>query len=281
MGGLCIDVLTQGVTHLVTESVRTKKYEVSEPNSSLFHAFFFKIQIFSLKIAVKENKTIMKASWVYEVWKGSSEDNVLATSQRFAEHKLPAFYKLRVTTTGLFKKEKKEVEELVTREGGKYLGEFSSNSIDVVIAKRNATETPKLKAALNQRKDCLCVEWIYDSYKKKAALPLEEYRIDLQAKKTTSTPEKRASGSSFDNTQASMADISNINFAGTINDTAMSNLSLASEASLGGRKRKSSDAANENKDTSYKVTFEKLNMQDAKKAGTFLDGCNVSSILTR
>lgn len=34
MGGMYVDALAQGVTHLVTESVRTKKYEVS-----IAHAF--------------------------------------------------------------------------------------------------------------------------------------------------------------------------------------------------------------------------------------------------
>lgn len=28
MGGICIDQLTEAVTHLVTDSVRSKKYEV-------------------------------------------------------------------------------------------------------------------------------------------------------------------------------------------------------------------------------------------------------------
>lgn len=227
-------------------------------------------------MAVKSNMKVMKSSWVYEVWKESSEDNVLATSQKFETHKVPAFYKLRVTTTGLNRNDKKQVEEMVKSEGGSYYGEFSSGLIDIVIAKRNATETQKLKAALNQKKDCLCVEWIHDSYKSKVALPLENYLIDLHAKKSTSTPEKRPSGGTqFNNTQGSIVDISNINIAGTINDTAMSNLSIASEIGLGSRKRKSNDAANENQDLSYKAAFEKLNMQVAKRAGTFLDGCNV------
>lgn len=212
----------------------------------------------------------MKASWVHNVWQESSEENILATNQKFNIHKVPTFYKLRVTTTGLNRTEKKKVEELVKSEGGNYYGEFSSGLIDIVIAKRNTAVTPKLQAALNQRKDCLCVEWIHDSYKSKVALSIEEYRIDLQAKKLTSTPER----SQLDNTQALGGDISNINFAGTINDTAMSNLSIASDISLVCRKRKSNDA-NENQDLSYKRAFEKLNIQEAKRAGPFLDGCNV------
>lgn len=219
---------------------------------------------------------IMKSSWIYDAWEVSKAENVLATSQKFEKHKLPAFYNLRVTTTGLNKREKLKVEEMVTEGCGRYCGEFSSNSIDIVIARRNASMTDKLKAAITNRKDCLCVEWIYDSFKKNMALPLEAYRIDLQPKKSTSTPERRSNSSQLDNTQATAIDVSNVLITGTVNDTAMSNLSISSiESGLLVRKRKSSEAANENKDFSYKVAFDQLSVQDAKRAGTFLDGCNV------
>lgn len=219
----------------------------------------------------------MKASWIHEVWKDNLQDNILATDKKFDIHQVPIFYKLRVTTTGLTRREKKEVEDLIGKEGGHYFGEFSSGNIDVVIAKKNATETPKLKAALTQRKDCLCIEWIVDSVKKGFALPIEKYRIDLQVKKHTSTPEKVHANRSIDNTQATGIDVSSIPFAGTINDTAMSNLSIASDIGSISRKRKSNDSANDNKDLSYKIAYEKLDVKVAKRAGNFLDGCSVSS----
>lgn len=225
-----------------------------------------------------QNMKIMKASWIYEVWKENLNDSIMATHEQFDCHCLPIFNKLRVTTTGLGRREKKEVEDLIVKGGGNYFGEFSSGNIDVVIAKRNATETPKLKAALNQRKDCLCIEWILDSVKKGFALPLESYRIDFQIKKHTSTPEKSDANKTFNNTQASAMDVSNIPF-GTINDTAMSNLSIVSEFGMPSRTRKSNDAANENRDLSYKVAYEKLDVKEAKRAGNFLDGCSVSFIL--
>lgn len=217
----------------------------------------------------------MKAAWVHDVWKTSSEENVLATSKQFDCHKVPIFYKLRVTTTGISKREKKEVEEAVKNGGGSYFGEFSTGTIDVVIAKRNTEETAKVRAALNARKDCLSIEWIQDSVKQGCALPIESYRINLHAKKHTSTPEKSSNGSQFNNTRASGFDVSNIQFTATINETAMSNLSISSDLSIT-RKRKSNEMADENKDLSYKAAFEKLNVPEAKKAGSFLDGCNVS-----
>lgn len=224
----------------------------------------------------------MKSTWVHEVWQESSRENVLATNKKFDQFQVPIFYKLRITTTGLGRKEKKDVEDAVKRGGGQYHGEFSSSTIDVVIAKRNAVETQKLKAAMNLRKDCLCVEWIHDCVEAGGALPIEKYRIDLQAKKLTSTPEKQMASGQFNDTQASGINISNIHFTATINDTAMSamsNLSISSDAGSVSRKRKSSELADENKDLSYKTAFDKLNVQDAKKAGTFLDGCSVSVLI--
>lgn len=224
-----------------------------------------------------QNMKIMKAAWVHNVWRESIKENVLATSKQFDVYQVPIFYNLRVTTTGLSKREKKEVEDAVRQGEGTYCGEFSSGTIDVVIAKRNTQETHKLRAALNLRKDCLCVEWIYDSVKKGIALPIELYRIDLQAKKHTSTPEKPNNESQFNNTRTSGIDISNIHFTATINDSAMSNLSIASDVGILSRKQRNSNdpPIDENKDVSYKVAFEKLDVQKAKKAGTFLDGCNV------
>lgn len=209
---------------------------------------------------------IMKSAWIQEVWKANLNGNILATDKKFDEYQLPIFYKLGITTTGLSPREKKEVEDLVKRGGGNYFGEFSSTNIDVIIAKKNATETPKLKAAMTQKKDCLCIEWITDSAKNGASLPIEDYRIDLQAKKHTSTPEKSyAESPQFENTQAwHVRDVSNIPFAGTINDTTMSNLSIAFDHSMV-----------LNKDLLYKVAYDKLDVKEANRAGNFLDGCSV------
>lgn len=41
MGGRCIEVLAEKVTHLVTESVRTKKYDVNKQLDCIFNLFFF------------------------------------------------------------------------------------------------------------------------------------------------------------------------------------------------------------------------------------------------
>lgn len=269
MGGQCIDVLADVVTHLVTDSVKTKKYEVNRQMPCIRLFQIYSHTLFSLQNAVMNDIKIMKTSWIHDVWKHSCEENILATAEQFNCHKLPAFYNLNVTTTGLSKRDKTRIQALVSENGGKHFGEFSSN-INIVIAKKNATETDKLKAALTSGKDCLQVEWIVDSAKRGCALPFDDYRIELQAKKTTSTPTKRTYSQM--NSSSSSIELSHIQYS-KVNETALSNVSTISDVSvMGGRTRKSNDAITV---APYKSILDNINIQEVKKAGTFLDGCCV------
>lgn len=219
--------------------------------------------------AVEHNKKIMKTTWIHDVWKQSCEDNILATSDKFDCHILPAFYNLNVTTTGLNKRDKARIQALVTEHGGKHFGEFSGH-INIVIAKKNATETDKLKAAITSGKDCLQVEWIIDSAKRGCALSFDDYRIELQAKKTTSTPTKRSFSQM--NSSSSSIELSHIQYV-KVNETAMSNMSCVSDVSMMSRTRKSNDAVPSV--APYKSILDAISIQEVKKAGTFLDGCCV------
>lgn len=208
---------------------------------------------------------IMKSSWIHDVWAKCKEDNVLATNSQFDVHTVPTFYNLSITTTGLGKREKKEVQELVLANGGNYYGEYAGSKINIVIAKKDSQETPKLKAAIAANVDCLCVEWIFDSAAKGCALPLDKYRILIQSKKVTSTPEKRTPH----NLSAMSVEYSHILVNATINETAMS-ISSQSSDNIGDGKENSLVM-----DSSFKTAFDQLSIQEAKKAGLFLDGCNV------
>lgn len=216
---------------------------------------------------------VMKSSWVHAVWDANLKDNIPATNPQFDHHIVPTFFNLAVTTTGLSRKDKKLVEQLVESNGGTYRGEFSGSSINIVVAKKDSEETPKIKAALTANKECLSVNWIVDSARKGFALPLEDYRIDLQRQKMTSTPEKGStSGYGFEASQT-LDDLSAIPFSGVHNETVSSNLSRISDCSIFNRR---STESIPDVDSTYKITFEKMNLADAKKAGLFLDGCNVS-----
>lgn len=208
----------------------------------------------------------MKPEWVTDAWNRSRQDNILATNSEFDIYRVPVFYNLGITSTGLNPKIRSDVKAQVEAHGGVYFGGYSSNSINILIAQRDQKESEKLKAAISGKKDCLTPEWIFDSVKKGFALPIMEYKIDLQAKLLASTPDK----SSLPNMMNS-SDISCISDLHPVNETALSNLSYMSNVNVA----RCTEIGAKVKPT-YKSTLETLNLSEAKKAGPFLDGCNVS-----
>lgn len=244
MGGRCIDHFTENVTHLVTDKVISTKYEQ----------------------AAIQKKHIMKSDWVQDVWMKSVRDNILATDKMFDKHRVPVFYNLGMTTTGLKEKVKLDIKRLIEENGGKYFGEFATKQINILILDMKPKESPKWKAAISSHKDCLTYNWIYESVQAGFALPLERFKMDSTSKPIASTPERqlRSGGSSsgisnFNSTNVSL--MSNVSYVNVVNETNVSQLSAASSATH----------------TSPEVTspLHRITLQDAKKAGLFLDGCNV------
>lgn len=247
MGGRCIDQFTENVTHLVTDKVTSTKYEQ----------------------AAIQKKHIMKSDWVKDVWTKSATENILATDEMFDRHRVPVFYNLGITTTGLKEKVKLDVKRVIEEHGGKYFGEFSTKNITILILDLKPKESQKWKAAISSNKDCLNYKWIYESVQAGFALPLKHYKVDPVSKPIASTPERqlRSSGSS-DTTgipNFNCTNVSNVSYANVINETNVSQMSVGSVGS-----RKSSDGG-ETTSPLHRIT-----LQDAKKAGLFLDGCNVS-----
>lgn len=246
MGGRCIDQFTSNVTHLVTDKVISTKYEQ----------------------AAIQKKKIMKSDWVKDVWAKSVSKNVLATDEMFDRHQVPVFYNLSMTTTGLREKMKLDVKRVIEENGGQYYGEFSTNKINILILDLKPKESPKWKAAVSSNKDCLTYAWVYESVQAGFALPYERYRVESVSKPISSTPERRLrSGNSsvpkFNSTNASM--MSNVSCANVINETNVSQMSLGS---VGGRESEGGETTS---------PLHRITLQDAKKAGLFLDGCNVSA----
>lgn len=176
----------------------------------------------------------MTSKWIHEVWSKSCNENVLATNSQFDIYIAPPFYNLNLTSTGLSEKKKEWVKKAVENRGGLFHGGFDSNTIDVLIAEKDSIEKPKVQAALKTNKKIVSIEWIVESVKKGYALPIEKYLI---------------------------------HFTATINETAMSNLTISPDLSIT-RKRKSNEMP--------EAAFDELNVSEAKKAGRFLDGFNVS-----
>lgn len=214
-------------------------------------------------------KAIMKPEWVTDAWNQSRHDNILATNPLFDVHCVPIFYNLGFTSTGIDPKIRSKIKDAVEANGGKYYGGYSSHQVDILIAEKNQKATDKLKAAIQGKKDCLTPQWVFDSLEKGFALPILEYKIDLQAKKITSTPQK-----SVMENMTELTDISCISGVNQVNETALS--AISSLSNIIPIRPSGSNGNRNQQDPTYKATLEKLNISEAKKAGLFLDGCNVS-----
>lgn len=210
----------------------------------------------------------MRPAWISDVWNTSCGVNILATNERFDRHILPAFYNKRFSSTGLNLSAKSEIKALIENNGGIYSGGFSSRNTQILIMEAASMGTEKHRAAERNKIECLTPDWIRKSAAKGFALPIEEYKIVSAESMETSTPEKTdQANEKFELTNASILSRIAVENDVSINETVLS--AAGSPIRPSGTRRANANA-------SYKETFNKLNVQAAKKAGMFLDGCNVS-----
>lgn len=221
-------------------------------------------------MATTRGVKVMKPSWVTDVWASSCRDNVLATNtEKFGRHVLSPFYNKRFTSTGLALAVKNEVKKLVETNGGTYSGSYSSRYIDILIMEADSMGSDKHKAAEKNKIECLTPEWVLQSAKKGFAVPIDKYKIVSPQNIETSTPEKAdKSNERFEMSNASvLSRIGGGDSDMSINETLMSN--TGSPMKIGTNRGGAAIVP-------YKDAFNKLDVRTAKKAGLFLDGCNVS-----
>lgn len=210
---------------------------------------------------------VMRPEWVRDVWNCSRVDNVLATNEKFKRHLLPIFFKKCFTSTGLNAAAKKEIKSLIEANGGQYQTGYSSRSTEILIIEPKNMGSEKHRAAETNSVECLTPDWIRDSVQKGYAVPSHTYRVVSKTNAVppiTSTPEKNKEQLDF--TNVSIVSRIGLDKDISVDETMLSNSSMVSNA---GRCETVADKP-------YKDFYEKLNEQAAKKAGFFLDGCNVS-----
>lgn len=124
----------------------------------------------------------------------------------------------------------------------------------------------KHKAAEKNKIECLLPEWLRESVKRGYAVPNDAYKIVSPPNLQTSTPEKTSRrNDKFEMSNASMLSHIHSDNEQSINETMSSTLN----GSIVSRSSAVSNAP-------YKTAYDMLDVRDAKKAGLFLDGCNVS-----
>lgn len=202
--------------------------------------------------------------WVSDCWDLCQKRLInAATDELHKKYKIPLFNNISVTTTGIVGTRRDKLIKLIKDNGGKYHGTFKSDLIDILILDRSQTSSEKFKAAIKCKKNCLTPEWITDSVAKGFALPVADYRVDedLSPQLQISTPNKDLT------TQPSFigdcTGISEISCNVTVNETVLGQSVVNKESSNVVQK-------------SYKVLLANIQVKQAKAAGPFLDGCNVS-----
>ncbi|XP_004525878.1 DNA topoisomerase 2-binding protein 1-A isoform X2 [Ceratitis capitata] len=268
MGGYYFQNLSRPVTHLISNTIKSTKYEHATINGI----------------------PVMHVDWVQRVWERSCVEDVAATDEEFEKYKLPIFFGTNITCTGLETDKKNEIMRLVNENGGTYHCAFRSALVDIVITERGNTNSDKYKAAVRYKKDILCPEWIFDSAEKGFALPTKGYQVKSLK---VSTPIK-GDRSIADFTQ--LSDTSRISVMGgsgrngrsdftTINDTVSSGLNetavqqkdgtfVAPIPRTGNSKDLQKEVHRKNAVADhYRLVYEEICPKQAKKAGNFLDGC--------
>uniref|UniRef100_A0A1B0FH09 BRCT domain-containing protein n=1 Tax=Glossina morsitans morsitans TaxID=37546 RepID=A0A1B0FH09_GLOMM len=265
MGGHYFQNFGRSITHLVSNTIKSNKYEHATLNGI----------------------PVMHVDWVQRVWERSCNDDIIATDKEFEKYKLPIFFGVNITCTGIGTDQRNEIMRLVNDNGGTYQRDFRSHSVDIVITKKDKTDSEKYKAAVRYKKDILIPEWIFDSVQKGFALPPQKYKVkSLKVSTPTKDNQSIADFINSDNTQ--LSDLSRISAIGnkfvsnelsTVNDTISSALNDTQRFAVPApipTKELRKDVLKKSTITShYRQIFEEINPKEAKKAGNFLDGCCV------
>ncbi|KAH8411408.1 hypothetical protein KR215_004127, partial [Drosophila sulfurigaster] len=267
MGGHYFQNFGRNITHLISNTIKSNKYEHATLNGV----------------------AVMHVDWVQRVW----ERHISAQDPQFEKYRLPTFFGANITCSGLEASRKEAVMRLVNENGGNYHRAFRSQQVDIVITEQSKTDSEKYKAALRFKKDILLPEWIFESAARGYALPTKQYEV--RPRKQMSTPTKQRSGE-VNQTSDQLPDLSCISFmsnaAGrrmcsdntTLNETQTSNsggsgvLGVASEAGGAGSAAKQllKQATSQHaQQVNYQQTLAEICPRQAKKAGSFLDGCCV------
>ncbi|XP_033225645.1 DNA topoisomerase 2-binding protein 1 isoform X2 [Belonocnema kinseyi] len=255
MGGIFARQLLGSVTHLVTDRIMSQKHEQ----------------------AVKMKIKIMTVDWINAVWKENLTNFVKATDPSFEIHKCPVFMNAIVTATDLSKNEKLEIKNLVTANGGQYMGHLDGSKTNILLASEKSALTEKLRFALNKEIPCLKYQWVMDSIEAGYALPFENYVIH-NATKASSTPERTnatlnfscISVIPFENQNGIVDESIALSMMSRMNSTgATTSTPAITPASTQGKNTPEPDV-------NFYITFlDNISLASVKKLGTFLDGCNI------
>lgn len=224
----------------------------------------FPYRKFRFQKAVAYKMQTLLPEWVSDCWNLCQNRLInAATDELHEKYKIPLFNNIIFTTTGIVGTRRDKLTKLIKDNGGKYHRTFKSELTDILILDRTETSSEKFRAAIKCKKNCLTPEWITQSVAKGFALPIADYRVDKDhaPQLQISTPIKDLT------TQPSFSGdctgISEISCNETVNETVLGQSVVNKESTNVAQK-------------SYKIILANIQVKQAKAAGPFLDGCNVS-----
>ncbi|XP_045617941.1 DNA topoisomerase 2-binding protein 1 isoform X2 [Procambarus clarkii] len=243
MAGIYSNNFHESVTHLVANSVGSKKYCV----------------------AVQQEIPVMTGEWVKAVWKSVGKDfqeDILATDQQFLSYACPVFKGLTICVSQMPRKEKAALQKMIEENGGTYSSTLDMADTSVLIIP--TPEGNKYTYARNWRIQCLTPDWIYDSVEQGSALHMEGYKVSVRG---ASTPTNENTG----NMPPDISLCSTIMNESEAPKLSHINETLDMETSLAVKK----DSVSDDKVNRGLEAIENLDLQEAMKAGIFLDGCKI------
>ncbi|XP_076286587.1 mutagen-sensitive 101 isoform X2 [Lasioglossum baleicum] len=240
MGGIFTRQLRCRVTHLVTASVMSAKYETAAD--------------MKIPIVTKE--------WVEAIWETNLKEFVQPDDSMFNKYKASVFLNLVVTSTSLPRRQKDEIKQLINNHGGTFMGALDGSKVTVLLAPENSPLTEKLKYAKQVNIACLVPNWVYASVKVGYALPFKDFVI--KSMKACSTPEKSYAHETFD-----CSTISTIpcEVQGNCVDESLALTTMTNFSSL--------EFPSRDTIVNTAAILERLSFSEAKLSGPFLDGCNI------
>ena len=133
MGGIYSNAFHDGVTHLVCQLVKSKKYEV----------------------AVAREVSIMTSEWVEKVWEKGKHDPVHATDPQFTRYKCPSLLGLNITVSQLGRKDRDLLKNTIESHGGTYSPTLDMDTTTLVVLLK--PEGDKYKYAKKWRIPCITI----------------------------------------------------------------------------------------------------------------------------
>nr|CAD7423071.1 unnamed protein product [Timema monikensis] len=225
----------------------------------------------------KKGVQLMTPDWVNEVYEASLKREVHATDEEFQKFRCLLLHGVIATSTNLRLSEKNTIQLLIEKNGGKYQGILDTTHTNLLLVRNPKGE--KFKCAQENNISSVSPEWLYDTVKEGEIMPFEYYVITPNACSTfvndessecqllcEFNPDFSSVSSVFGEKPDNLTHIDE-----TINMSVSAELSIINQVSTSTKDL----VAKRSGEWEYLELLEKLDIMEAKKAGSFLDGCKV------